>query len=142
MNGLELLVLGRTLMKIGGAALTTTPGDNLPASVRSVLLDIVQHPGTSVSQITERTGFPQSHVSASIVRLRDAGALTSMTDPKDRRRTLLRASSTAPGQLLVVSTAPVDAAVAAALGTDDPAEIAEVVKMLDTLAARLTANQR
>jgi DNA-binding MarR family transcriptional regulator len=107
-----------------------------------VLLDVVEHPDTSVSQITERTGFPQSHVSASIARLRDAGTLTSITDPKDRRRTLLRASSAAPGQLLVVSAAPVDAVIAAALGTDDPAEVAEVVRMLDTLATRLAASQQ
>jgi DNA-binding MarR family transcriptional regulator len=106
-----------------------------------VLLDVIQHPDTSASEVTERTGFPQSHVSASIARLRDAGALTSTTDPKDGRRTLLRASPTAPGQLLLVSAAPVDAALATTLGVHDPAEVAEMVEVLAALAARFNRGQ-
>ncbi|MGI5218830.1 MarR family winged helix-turn-helix transcriptional regulator [Nocardia sp. CA-290969] len=54
----------------------------------AVLDDILEHPGSSVRQITERTGFVQSHVSTTIARLGDRGLVETTTDPTDRRRTI------------------------------------------------------
>lgn len=135
MNGVQLLVLGRTLMKIGGAAMPVLGAEGMPASVRSVLLDIAQHPDSSVSEITARTGFPQSHVSASIARLQEHGSVVTAPDPRDRRRTLVRTNREATGRLLVVSTAPVDDALAESL--DDPAALPEVRAALETLYRHL-----
>jgi DNA-binding MarR family transcriptional regulator len=136
-NGLELLVLGRTLMKIGGDAIPVFGLQQLPSSVRSVMVDVIQHPDTSISEIMARTGYPQSHVSTSVGRLQEAGALTTTVDPKDRRRTLVRARADAPRSTLEIGAAAVDNALAAALGTDDADEVREAVAMLEDLAKRL-----
>jgi DNA-binding MarR family transcriptional regulator len=107
-----------------------------------ILIDIAEHPDSSVGEIASRTGFPQSHVSTSVARLRELGALVTSTDPRDRRRTLTRL---APGirQRSHRAAVPVDSVLEAALGSSDPNELAEVIDALDGLAARLMpANER
>ncbi|MGW2043505.1 MarR family transcriptional regulator [Streptomyces virginiae] len=64
MNGVELFLLGRTLMKIGEQAMPQVKSGS-PGATRSVLVvlgDLVSHPGTTVGEIAERTGLPQSDV--------------------------------------------------------------------------------
>ncbi|MFF5208668.1 MarR family winged helix-turn-helix transcriptional regulator [Streptosporangium sp. NPDC000396] len=141
MNGVDLFLLGRTLMKIGEEALPTKGLGPQPASHRSVLIvisDIREHPDSSVGEIATRTGFPQSQVSACITRLREAGSIVTAADPKDRRRLLVRQAPEASDRVTAVRSATVDDALAAALGTDDPGEIQEVVATLEALARRLT----
>jgi DNA-binding MarR family transcriptional regulator len=125
------------LMKIAEEALPKPATGGPPTSVRMILIDIAEHPDSSVGEITSRTGFPQSHVSASVARLRELGALVTSTDPHDRRRTLTRVG---PGirQRAQRAKVPVDSVLAAALGSSDRAEVQEVIEALDGLAARLT----
>lgn len=142
MNAVELYLLGRKLMKIAEEALPKPATGGLPTSVRMILIDIAEHPDSSVGEITSRTGFPQSHVSASIARLREFGALVTSIDARDRRRTLTRL---APGILQRSQRAavPVDSVLAAALSSSDLTEVEEVIEALDGLAARLMpANDR
>jgi DNA-binding MarR family transcriptional regulator len=137
-NGLELFLLGRKLMKLGEEAIPPSGFHQVPTSVRSVLVDVYEHPGSSVSEITARTGFPQSHVSASVTRLREAGALTTTTDPADRRRTLVSPNPEVRRGLPSMAWEPVDAVLARAIGTGDPGQIAEAVAALELLARLLT----
>ncbi|MER7283275.1 helix-turn-helix domain-containing protein [Dactylosporangium sp. NPDC000244] len=136
MNGLELLVLGRTLIKLGSTAMPTlgSPDAEMPASVRSVLVDVTQHPDSSIGEIAARTGFPQSHVSASIARLQEHGSVVTSPDPRDRRRTLVRPNPSAK-QFLIVSGDPADDALLQAL--DDPRALPEVQAALRTLYSHL-----
>ena len=60
-----------------------------------------------------------------------------MTDPRDRRRSLIRESPQVSDRVSEVRAAPVDDAVAAALDTDDRQDIAETVALLEELARRL-----
>jgi DNA-binding MarR family transcriptional regulator len=99
-----------------------------------VASDIRAHPGSSVGQIAERTGFPQSKVSACVARLREAGAIDTTVDPSDRRRLLVRPAAQVATRVARVRSAPIDDALATARGTDDPQRIAEIVSALDTLA--------
>ncbi|MBI3972745.1 MAG: MarR family transcriptional regulator [Chloroflexi bacterium] len=139
MNGLELFLLGRTLTKLGEQAMPRGGFRELPASVWTILLDVLEHPNSSISEIAARTGFPQSHVSASVARLRAvSGALETVADPKDGRRTLVRATAEAPRHTTEVAQSPADRAVAAALGTDDPQAVGEVMAALELLARHLT----
>jgi DNA-binding MarR family transcriptional regulator len=148
MNGIELFQLGRLLMRIGqnaspNSGIVTFPEDgrmilDLPASVRLIVSDAFENPDSSIGEITARTGLPQSHVSASVARLRDAGILVVSADPKDRRRTLVRVDFQQRAEQITSGT--VDDAVAAALATDDPGEVKEIVSMLEALAARLLPN--
>jgi DNA-binding MarR family transcriptional regulator len=137
MDGVELLRLSRTLMKIAEQAIPPSGFHQLPASVRVVMIDVFEHPDSSIHEITQRTGFPQSHVSASVTRLREAGVFVTTTDPQDRRRTLVKRSPDIPARAQRFST-PIDDAVAAAIGTDDRARVGEVLTALHTLATHLT----
>jgi DNA-binding MarR family transcriptional regulator len=86
-NGFDLYVLGRRLMRLGQDATPRAGIHRLPTSVQLVLVDVGDHPGSSVSEVVARTGLPQSLVSAAIARLREGGALTTEIDPNHRRRT-------------------------------------------------------
>ncbi|MCL2419341.1 MAG: MarR family transcriptional regulator [Conexibacteraceae bacterium] len=136
MNAVELYLLGRKLMKIAEEALPKPPTGGPPTRARMVLIDIAEHPDSSVGEIASRTGFPQSHVSASVARLRELGALETSIDSRDRRRTLTRL---APGirQRSQRAEVPVESMLAAALGPADPVEVEAVIEALDGLAARL-----
>ncbi|GIG59279.1 hypothetical protein Lfu02_36510 [Longispora fulva] len=137
MDGFELHDLGRKLMKIGEEAIPDTAGlRRLPIGVRHILTDVFGHPGTSITEITERTGFPESHILASVATLRDVGALETAVDPDHEGRTIVRpiprhsASDRA--------AAPVDELLAAAAGIGDPDQVKEMVATLEMLARRLT----
>jgi len=134
-NGFDLYVLGRRLMRLGQEATPRAGMHRLPTSVQLVLVDVGDHPGTSVSEVVAPTGLPQSLVSAAIARLRDGGALVTETDPADRRRTLVRPSPRIPARRAKVPTTPLASVLGPALGLEDPDEIAHVVGLLDELAA-------
>lgn len=96
-NGMDLALLGRTLMKLGEASIPTEGIGGHGTSAQSVMIvaaDIKAHPGTPVKDVAARTGFPQSKVSACVARLREAGAVETHTDPADRRRTLISPART------------------------------------------------
>ena len=134
MKSTDLFLLGRQLMKLAEEGL---PGQGLNNSVRMVLIDIGANPGSSISEITARTGYPQSHVSTSVNRLREFGAVRTEVDPRDRRRTLVWIVPKAirRARSRVGSTA--DAAIARALGNPPSSELAEVMAALDLLTERL-----
>jgi DNA-binding MarR family transcriptional regulator len=131
-NAAELFLLGRRLMQIAENAL---PKGKVGTTVRLVMLDIGFHPGSSISEITERTGFLQSHVSASVAKLRDLGFVVTEIDPADHRRTLVRAKPEALERGRRVQTAPVEDFLALDLG--DTRDVAEVIKALEFLKSRL-----
>ncbi|MFE2578537.1 MarR family winged helix-turn-helix transcriptional regulator [Streptomyces sp. NPDC059378] len=141
MNGVELFLLGRTLMKIGEEAIPTEGLADYATGTRSmlvVMLDVYAHPDTTVGEIAARTGLPQSAVSGCVARLRETGSVLATPDPADRRRTLLRQNPEVEGRRAEVAGTPVDGALGAALGTEDAEEIARTVALLEQLAARLS----
>ena len=138
MNGLELFLLGRRLMKLGEDAIPPSGFHQLATSVRSVLADALTRPGSSISDITERTGFPQSHVSASVARLRDLGALVTEADPADRRRTLVHPAPGIIARGLQHASVPVDETIVKALAAQDQDQAAEAIAALELLVRLLT----
>lgn len=138
MNGVELFLLGRTLMKIGESAI---PTDGLPeysTSVRTVVIvlsDIVEHPDSAVGEIAARTGFPQSAVSGAVARLRDAGSVLTVTDPADRRRLLVRKNPVASERVRELAATSIDDALATVVG--DEAAAAELRDALEVVARQL-----
>jgi DNA-binding MarR family transcriptional regulator len=130
----DLLLLARRLMKLAEEGL---PGQGVNNSVRFVLLDIGTHPGSSISEITTRTGYPQSHVSMSVMKLRESGFVRTEVDPLDRRRTLVWIVPKAVDRAYnrVISTA--DAAIRRAMGNPAATEVSEVVRALEMVAERL-----
>jgi len=137
MDGYELYQLGRALMKLGEQSIPTMGVDRLSAPTRAIVSDIFENPGSSISEITARVNFPQSQVSACVARLRDLGVVETVTDPLDRRRTLVRPTPETLRRADQRPPAAIDAPVAAAIGTEDPKEIARVKEALELLREAL-----
>jgi len=138
MNGVELFLLGRTLMKIGEDALPTQgiEGGGHRA-VMVVASDILENADSTVGEIAGRTGLPQSAVSTAVARLREAGSIVATVDPADRRRTLIRQADKISARVAEVRATTIDAALEEALGADDDDAISEVLAALETLARHL-----
>ncbi len=134
MKSTDLFLLGRRLMKLAEEGL---PGQGVNNSVRLVLLDIVANPGSSISEITTRTGSPQSHVSTSVIKLRQFGVVRTEADPRDRRRTLVWVVPDALEQAHSRITSTADAAIGRALGNPPSAQVDEVIGALEMVADRL-----
>ena len=135
MNALDLIMLGRQLTKIGEEVLRGSAASAMPTGPSLVLRDVFAHPDSSITDVTARTGLPQSYVSESVARLRDQGILETSADPADGRRTLVRVSAEHPRTVAAKGSASVDAALAAAQG--DPADAGEIIGTLAVLAERL-----
>jgi DNA-binding MarR family transcriptional regulator len=134
MNAFDLFLLGRRLMKLGEDALPPSGYHRLPASARTVLTDVLTHPKTSIGEIVERTGFPQSLVSGAVSRLTTSGVFGTEADPSDRRRTLVIPVREVLQRAAEHASAPVEDGLAAALKIDDPDELSAVVSALEVLA--------
>jgi DNA-binding MarR family transcriptional regulator len=122
-------------MQIAESAL---PEGKTAPSGRLVFVDVAYHPNSSITEITERTGFPQSLVSTAVARLREIGMLESGPDPLDRRRTLVRttpALKTIQGRLGTVS---IDDILARELAVEDLGELDDVIAALELLSRLLT----
>lgn len=144
MNGVELFLLGRTLTKIGEAAMPEPEGgaSRYGGSVRTVLIvagDLTTHPDSAVGEIATRTGLPQSAVSTAVARLKEAGAVVTAPDPADRRRLLVRQAPHLSGRVAEVRASSIDDALTAALGEEaDPERLKEIHAALEVLARHLT----
>lgn len=141
MNPAELILLGRTLMKIGEQALPAPATGRHSGGERTVVIvmnDVYENPGTTVSEVARRTGLPQSAVSGAVARLREVGSVLAEPDPADRRRQLLRRDPDLTPRRRTVATADITDAVAAALGEHEEADLAQVLAALETLGHRLS----
>jgi len=139
MNALDLYLLGRRLMKLGEGAMRPPGAPPVPTGVRLIVTDIAEHPGSPIGEIARRTGLPQSHVSHSVARLRERGAVETEGDPKDGRRTLVRLSPTVSARAARHGAARIDGQLAEAAGLGDPSE---VVATLEALLAGLRTNRK
>ena len=134
----ELYKLGRRLTEISRDA-ALNPGDpKLPMGETVVLEDVLTHPGSAVSEISERTGVAQSYVSRVVAQLQSSGTLETKADPADRRRTLVRvADRLSQGVFSERGSRTVDGAIAAAIGDSNSQEAKRAVEMLEELARLL-----
>jgi DNA-binding MarR family transcriptional regulator len=131
MKAHDLFRLGRQLTRIAEEAMQSADRPRTPPGVRLILMDIHAEPGSSIGQISARTGLPQSYVSESVARLREQGVLDTSADPADGRRTLVRVDPAIPRAVAKAGAVPVDRALIAA-GADK-----RLIADLDALASRL-----
>jgi DNA-binding MarR family transcriptional regulator len=132
---MTLFLLGRRLMQLAEGAL---PGGKRTTSGRLVFVDVAYHPNSSITEITERTGFPQSLVSTAVARLRDLGLVESSPDPLDRRRTLVRTTPALKAVEGRLGSVPIDDILAKELAVEDREQLPDVVTALDLLSRLLT----
>jgi DNA-binding MarR family transcriptional regulator len=127
----ELHRLGRRLVALSRAT-TDDQGDLVvTAGERAVLEDVLTNPGSSVSEIQRRTGFVQSHVSASVARLRERGLVDTAADAGDGRRTRVVATGATTAAIGRRAGRSIRSALAEA--TDDPGRAAALLDELATL---------
>lgn len=137
MNAFQLFQLGRKLAKLGAQAMPGTEMQQVGASVRTILSDVSQHPGSSISEITARTELPQSQVSACVAQLRESGVVETSTDPRDRRRTIVHPAPEALQRRRERHFAAIDAVLAEAIGTGNPADVERARAALEVLTELL-----
>jgi DNA-binding MarR family transcriptional regulator len=134
-NPVALFLLGRRLMQIAEGVL---PEGSAATSVRLVLIDVAYHPNSSITEITERTGFPQSLVSTAVARLREVGVVESGPDPLDRRRTLVRTTPALETVGRRFDEVSISDALARELAVEDQDQVTAAVAALELLARLLT----
>lgn len=128
----------------------TDPSDPGVSQADAVIIDVVvDHPGSSISEITARAGFTQSHVSASVGRMREQGWFRTSPDPADRRRTLVWAVDALSEAIATREERSAEAILGVALSETttvedrmvelDEAKLSDVVAVLEDLHRRLTA---
>ena len=138
MNPMSLFLLGRRLMQIAEGAL---PGGRKGTSLRLIFADIAYHPNSSITEITARTGFPQSLVSTAVARLRQRGG-RERPDSLDRRRTLVRASPAVKGINDRLAQISIDDLVAQELSNEGEGELDDVIAAINLLSRLLTPEVR
>lgn len=136
-DALELITLGRRLVKIGEEAMRGGSAIPLSAGHALVLRDVFAHPHSSITDITSRTGLAQSIVSKAVARFHEQGLVETEPDPVDGRRLLVKISARHRREVARKGVASVDDALATALGEPDPDVAAEVINLLETVAERL-----
>ena len=138
MNGLELFLLGRKLTKMGFETIPSSAVHAFPPSATAVLIDVLECPNSSIGEIAKRTELPQSQVSAAATMLEDHGLLKTVSDPDDRRRTLVRGAPGVARKIQSKVDVPIDKTIAKALASDSPDDLAQVLAALEMLSLRLS----
>jgi DNA-binding MarR family transcriptional regulator len=137
MNALDLFQLGRWLQKIGEEAMRTAGAAPLAPGVRLILMNVFASPDSSINEIADQTGLPQSYVSESVGKLRDQGVFETHADPADGRRSLVRVSKTIPKRVAQIGLTSVDDVLLDAFGEVERSRGAELVAALEVVAAQL-----
>ncbi|MHA7987710.1 MarR family transcriptional regulator [Rathayibacter sp. CAU 1779] len=139
MNSVELFLLGRVLMKLGEQGMPQLAGSQRGRAGERVVLvvatEIAMYPGTTVAEVTARTGLPQSQVSEAVSQLVTAGSVEAGRDPDDGRRTLLRPARRVSSRVAEVRAGSVDGVVAELVGETD---LRRVMDALEFLSAKLS----
>jgi DNA-binding MarR family transcriptional regulator len=134
-DGGQLHRLGRRLVDLSRAATGQAGDPSLTAGQVAVLEDVIKHPGSSVNEIHERTGFVQSHISVSVAKLRERGLLDTAPDPLDGRRIRIRVAGNA--MQAITRRANRDIGPAVEETVRDPERARRVIALLDELAELL-----
>jgi DNA-binding MarR family transcriptional regulator len=138
MNGLELYLLGRKLAKMGIETIPSSALNEFPPSAQAVLIDVLESPNSSIGEIAKRTELPQSQVSVASTMLEEHGLLETVTDPDDRRRTLVRGAPGVGRKIRKKVNVPIDETIANALASESPDDLAQVLAALEMLSLQLT----
>ena len=127
MKAATLHRLGR---RLSGIALELTHADADAATThgeRAILDDQLENPRSAVRDITGRTGFAQSHVSASLGRLVDRGQVRWEMNPKDARSRWADLTAAERRRLEAGAAAQVEDTLADQLGRKDAEQLVKLL---------------
>ncbi|MQA11399.1 MAG: winged helix DNA-binding protein [Pseudonocardiaceae bacterium] len=132
MDGGQLHRLGKRLIELSSQVTGETGDLSLTPGEAAVLEDVIKHPASSISEIHQRTGFVQSHVSTSVSRLKERGLVKAETDPSDGRRTRVRVTDGAMQAIGRRAARSIDQAIGRTIG--DPGQARRTTELLQELA--------
>jgi DNA-binding MarR family transcriptional regulator len=133
MDGVRLHRLGKRLIDLARQVTTEAGDTTLTPGEVAVMEDVFKHPGSVVTDIQARTGFAQSHVSASVSRLREQGLIVAEPDPADRRRTRLTVADMARRAIMRRAGRPADETIAEAVGPEKADRVVTLLRELEEL---------
>jgi len=131
-DGGQLHRLGRRLIELSRAATAESGDPAMTPGEVAVLEDALTHADSSVSDISARTGFVQSHISTSVGPLKRRGLVDTASDPGDGRRTHVTVTDVAERAITARAGRNVEDALATAI--TDRAKARRVSALLDELA--------
>ncbi|MET9240715.1 MarR family transcriptional regulator [Nonomuraea sp. NPDC003709] len=132
MDGGQLHRLGKRLIELSSQVTGETGDLSLTPGEAAVLEDVIKHPASSISEIHQRTGFVQSHVSASVSRLKARGLVQTEPDASDGRRTRVRVAEGAMQAIGRRAARSIDEAIGRTIG--DPGRARRTTELLQELA--------
>ncbi|MBV9292220.1 MAG: MarR family transcriptional regulator [Frankiales bacterium] len=132
MNGSELHRLGKLLIDLSRDATTSAGESDLTPAEVAILEYALQNPGCTITELRDRTGFAQSHVSASVAKLAENALVTVARDDQDGRVSRVTLAPRARQAIRRRASRPADAVIRSAVGSDRAA--ARVGRLLDELA--------
>jgi DNA-binding MarR family transcriptional regulator len=124
--------LGKRLIELSRVATAQGGDPSLTPGEHAVLEDALTNAESSVSDISARTGFVQSHVSVSVAQLKQRGLVETRTDPADGRRTRVRVTGVAVRAVTARAGRDVNGAIVA-----DAEQARRVSALLDEVARLL-----
>src|ERR1700676_4284056 len=87
-NVRDLIWLGQRLVEAGRVDIRElAPG--VPTAELVVMYDLLDHGPSTITELTERTGYAQSRVSTAVAGLAERHWGETRSDPADRRRTIV-----------------------------------------------------
>lgn len=131
MNVGQMHQLGKRLTQLATGALGETSlilGDTV------VLEEVLENPGISIKAIHERTGLSQSHVSASVARLRERGLLETAPDRGSAWRSKSRAQPSDYALQTISRSQSRSADEAVAHAVHDPVQARRAIRLMAELA--------
>lgn len=134
-DGGQLHRLGRRLLELARTVTTSSDDPGMTAGELAVMEDVLTHVGATVREVSQRSGFVQSHVSNSVAGLARRGLVTTSIDPRDRRRTLVHPTPAAVTAVQRRGVRAIESTLLDAL--INPASAARAAVLLDELAALL-----
>ncbi|MDO5534619.1 MAG: MarR family winged helix-turn-helix transcriptional regulator [Propionibacteriaceae bacterium] len=131
MRAATLHQLGRRLSGIAGTMTHPDAGKGTPLGELAILDDLLLYGRSAVRDITQRTGFAQSHVSSTLAKLAEEGEVRWEKNPKDARSRWADLTPKARTRLEAGAATRVEDALAADLG---PRDAEKLVKLLSRAA--------
>lgn len=135
MRAATLHQLGRRLSGLAADLTHANADEGATPGELAILDDLLVNGRSTVRDITGRTGFAQSHVSASLAKLADRGQVKWEKNPKDARSRWADLTQKERSQLADAAETRVEDALAAQLGRSDAEKLvkllARAAKLLD-----------
>ncbi len=133
-NAGDLHQVARLLREVALTATANRGDRGVPVGHLAIVEDVAHNNGTSIGEVSDRTGLAQSLVSRTVAQMRDAGVLRTETDPADARRVRITIDPGARRMFSSRGARPVGPALQAVRPDTPKQDLRRAEQLLDELA--------